>query len=102
MVYFVFISPPNFNKGEFFNKISDTLSKALKSYDNIIFAGVLNIDLLDPSKNTSHHYSHLLDVFNLKSFVREHTCFMSDKGSLIDILANKPSSFHKNMVLLQT
>ena len=55
MVYFVFISPPNFNKGEFFNKISDTLSKALKSYDNIIFAGVLNIDLLDPSKNTSHH-----------------------------------------------
>ena len=34
--------PPNFNKGEFFKEISDTLSKALKCYDNRVLAGDLN------------------------------------------------------------
>ena len=85
--------PPNLNKGEFFKEISNTLSKALKCYDNIVLAGDLNIDLLDPSKGTSNY---LLDVFNLKNLVKEPTCFMSDEKSLIDIvLTNKSSSFHK-------
>ena len=68
----------------------------MKCYDNIALAGDLNIDLLDPSKDTSNHLSDLLDVFNLKNLVKEPTCFKSDKGSLIDIiLTNKPRSFHK-------
>ena len=83
--------PPSFNKGEFFNKISNTFNKALKGCDNIIFADDLNIELLDPSKDISNHLSDLLDVFNLKNVIKEPTCFMSDKGSLIDIIiTNKP------------
>ena len=86
----------NFSKGEFFNEISNTLSKALKSYDNIILPGDLNIDLLDSSKDTSNHLSDLLDVFNLKNLVKKPTCFMCGKGSFIDIiLTKKPRSFHK-------
>ena len=68
----------------------------MKCYDNIVLAGDLNIDLLDPSKDTLNHLSDLLDVFNLKNLVKEPTCFMSHKGSLIDlILTNKHRSFHK-------
>ena len=94
MVYLVCISPPKFQKeGEFFREISNTFSKALKCYGNIVLAGNLNIESLD---NTSNHLSDLLDVFNLKNLVKEPTCFMSDKGSLIDIIpTNKPRSFHK-------
>ena len=44
--------PPNFNKGESFKELSNTLSKGLKSYDNIVLVGYLNTDLLDPSKDT--------------------------------------------------
>ena len=72
----------------------------MKCYDNIVLADDLNIDLLHPSKDTSDHLSDLLDVFNLKNL--EKTCFMSDKGSLIDIIfTNKPRSFQKTQVLLQ-
>ena len=96
MVYFICILPPNFNKGEFFKGILNSLSKALKCYDNIALSGDLNIDLLDPSRDTSNNLSHLLDVFNLKNLVKEPTYFKSDKGSLIDIThTNKPRSFHK-------
>ena len=63
---------PNFNKGEFFKEISNTLNKALKCYDNIILAGDLNIDLLD-------RLPDLFDAFNLKNLVKEITCFMSDE-----------------------
>ena len=45
MVYFVCILGPRIDKGEFF-KISNSLSNALKSFDNIVLAGDLNIDLL--------------------------------------------------------
>ena len=62
MVYFVCISPPNFSKGEFFKEISNTLSKALKCCDSIVLASDLDIDLLDPSKDTSNHLSDLLNV----------------------------------------
>ena len=45
---------------------------------------------------TSNHLSDLLDVFNLKNLFKEPTCFMSDKGSLIDIIViNKCRSFSK-------
>ena len=63
---------PNFNKGEFFKEISNTLNKALQCYDNIILAGDLNIDLLD-------RLPALFDVFNLKNLVKDITCFMSDE-----------------------
>ena len=44
----------------------------------------------------SNNFSDLLDVFNLKNLFKEPPCFMSDKGSLIDIiLTNKCSSFNK-------
>ena len=43
---------PNFNKGDFFNEISITLSKASKSYGNIVLASNRDIDLLDQTKNT--------------------------------------------------
>ena len=103
MVYFVIFVvaycppfPKNFNKDEFFKEISNTISKSLKCYDNIVLAGDHNIDLLDPIKDISNHLSDLLDVFTLKHLVAESTCFMSDKGSLIDIiLTNKARSFHK-------
>ena len=68
----------------------------MKIYDNIVLACDLNTDLLDPSKDTSNHLSDLSDVFNLKDLVKEPTCFMSDKGFLINIiLINKSRSLHK-------
>ena len=65
----------------------------MKCYDNIVLAGNLNIDSLGPSKDTPNYLSDQLDFSNLKNLVKEPTCFMSDKGSLIDIvLTNKPRS----------
>ena len=71
----------------------------MKSYDNIVTPGDLNINLLDSNKDASNYLSDLLDVFNLKNLVKEPpTCFMFDKGSLIDIiLTNKLRSFHKTL-----
>ena len=68
----------------------------MKCYDNIVLTGELNVNLLDPGKDTSIHLSDLLEAFNLENLVKESTCFMSDKGCVVDIvLTNKPRSFHK-------
>lgn len=71
------------NKGDFFLfAYQPQISiKKSSSYDNIIFAGDFNIDLLYPNKDTSNHLFGLLDNFN--------------KGSLIHIRSNKPRSFHE-------
>ena len=68
----------------------------MKCFGKIVLAGDLNNDLLDPNKDISNILSDLLDVFNLQNLVKEPTCFMYDKGFLIDIIpTNKPRSFHK-------
>ena len=74
------IIPPNFNKKEFFEEISNRLSKDLKNYDSIVIAGDLNIDLVDPHKDNSNHLSDLLVVFNLKYLVKERVFFWLVKG----------------------
>ena len=88
--------PPKFNKTDFFNEITNSLSKIISNYDNVVLAGDLNIGLLDPSADTGNHLSDLIDIFDLNNMVKEPTCFKSEKGSLIDIiLTNKPRSFKK-------
>ena len=57
-----------------------TLSKTWKCYENIVLAGDLNIDLLDPNKDTSNHLSDLLDVFNLKISLRNILVSCLTKG----------------------
>ena len=85
MVYFFCIRPaprpPNFNKAKFFNEISNTLGKALKSY-NIVLAGDLNIDLIGPSEDASNHLSDLIDLIflNQKILLRNLLALCLTKG----------------------
>ena len=90
--------PSDFNKGEFFN----TLSNILKFHNSIVLAGDSNIDLIDPSKDSLNYLSDLLDAFNLKNLYREPICFMPDKGYLIALfLPTKSRSLKKHKVLKQ-
>ena len=74
-----------------------TLNKALNEYDNLPFAGDLNINTLTPTSDSSNHLSDLNDLFSLTNLVTDSTCFRSDKGSLTDLmLTNKPKSFYKS------
>ena len=83
---------PSFNKREFFNEISNTLSKALQSY-NMVLAADLNIDLLNPSKDASNHLSGLLDVFN---FLRNLLVLYLTKGHWwMSILQTNADLFRK-------
>ena len=45
------------------------MAPTLKSYEKMVIDGDLNIDLLDPRRDASNHFSDLLDVFNLKNLV---------------------------------
>ena len=79
-----------------------TLNKALNEYDNLLFAGDLNINTLTPTSDSSNHLSDLNDLFSLTNLVTDSTCFKSNKGSLTDLmLTNKPKSFINLIVLLQ-
>ena len=74
-----------------------TLNKALNEYDNLLFAGDLNINTLTPTSDSSNHLSDLNDLFSLTNLVTDSTCFKSNKGSLTDLmLTNKPKSFYKS------
>ena len=48
---------PNFSKTEFFEKISVTVNKASNKYDNLLFAGDLNINTLRPTSDSFNHLS---------------------------------------------
>ena len=91
--------PPKFNKRDFFNEITNSISKIISNYDNVVLGGDLNIDLLYPSADTVNHLSDLIDIFDLNNMVKEPTCFKSEKGSLIDIILINPGLLKKHKVL---
>ena len=90
--------PPNFEKKSFFEETSNSLSLIVNKYDNILLAGDVNINLLDPNSDTKNHFSDLRDTFALTNLVKDKTCFKNKDGTLLDvILTNRPNSFQKTV-----
>ena len=90
--------PPNFEKNSFFEETSNSLSLIVNKYDNILLAGHVNINLLDPNSDTKNHFSDLRDTFALTNLVKDKTCFKNKDGTLLDvILTNRPNSFQKTV-----
>ena len=63
--------PPKLNETDFFNEISNKISKSLNNYDNIVQVDDLNIGLSDPSKDTSNNLPDQLYDSNLKNLVKQ-------------------------------
>ena len=91
--------PPKQSNELFFQEIANSLNLIVNKYDNIVLAGDLNINLLDPNTDPNNHFSILRDTFDLTNLVKTPTCYKSLKGTLLDlILTNKPNSFQKTIV----
>ena len=80
---------PRQNKDIFFENLSKGLEFYIQSYDRIMIIGDFNLDVKDSTINS------FMSIFNLKSLIKEPTCFKSiDNPSCIDlILTNTPNSF---------
>ena len=73
------------------DEISNSLSLTVNKYGNILLAGDVNINLLDPSSDTKNHLSDLRDTFALINLVK-------DKSLLDVILTNRPNSFQETVI----
>ena len=58
------------------DEISNSLSLIVNKYGNILLAGDVNINLLDPSSDTKNHLSDLRDTFALINLVDPSTSNM--------------------------
>ena len=77
-----------------FEELTDSLSRAINNYDNIILMGDFNIDIKKEYSITYDKLEELCDTFNLTNLVTSETCFMNNHKSTIDLtLTNKPRSF---------
>ena len=47
---------------DFFEKMSNSLNKAIKYYENTVFMGDLNINVLCPEKDISNNLNHFADL----------------------------------------
>lgn len=74
--------------------ISRQLDKLYNKYENVILMGDFNAEM------TEDAMKYFCDSYNLKSLIKEHTCFKSvHNPSCIDlILTNKPTYFQNNKV----
>ena len=97
LLVFVYRPPNNANKQLFFNEITESLSKAVNNYENILLMGDLNINTLTQtnSNNTANHLTDFCDLFALSNLVNVKTGTKSVYGTTLDImLTNKPRSFY--------
>ena len=82
----------------FFEKLTNSLSKASDSYEHFIIMGDFNIDVA----NRGVEFDKLdgfCNLFNLKNLISSPRCFTKTHKSTIDlILTNKESCFQKTKV----
>ena len=90
----VYRPPSPNNVVTFFEELTDSLSRAINNYDNIILMGDFNIDIKKENSIAYDKLEEFCDTFNLTNLVKSETCFMNNHKSAIDlILTNKPRSF---------
>lgn len=84
-----------------FNKdFSKTTDKNVFKYNNYIFSGDFNYDMLNCDKSAM--LSHICDLFNLRNIIKNSTCFtkMTNKATLDFILNNFGCDFRKLVILV--
>ena len=84
----VYRPPTSIKLDIFFEELTNSLSKAVNKYDNLIVMGDFNIDL---NKTDSIGFGKLEEFCN--NFNLTNTCFTKNNKSTIDLLTNKPMSF---------
>ena len=78
----------------FFQDLTDSLSRAINSYGNIILWGDFNITIKKENSITYNQLEEFCDTFNLTNLVKSKTCFVNKHKSTIDlILINNLRSF---------
>ena len=83
-------------------EISKTISQAKNKYDNILFAGDLNIDVSGSRGLIDNHFSELIDTFNLTNLVKTPTCFKTTLGTLLDVILTYKSKKLTNTFFTKT
>ena len=90
----VYRPPSPNNIVTFSEELTDSLSRAINNYDNIILMGDFNIDIKKENSTAYDELEEFCDTFNLTNLVKFETCFMNNHKSAIDlILTNKSRSF---------
>ena len=87
--------PPSQSDHYFFEKISNSLDQYIGKYDRFLLTGDFNLEEND------RNMSDFLHQYNLKSIVKEPTCFKNiNNPSCIDLfLTNCPKSFQNTISL---
>ena len=97
LLVFAYRPPNNANKQLFFNELTDSLSKVIKNYENILLMGDLNINTLTQTNlnNTANYLTDFCDLFALSNLVNVKMCTKSVYGTTLGImLTNKPRCFY--------
>ena len=78
----------------FFEQLTNSMSKAVNRYENLIVMGDFNIDLNKTDCIGFGKLEEFCDNFSLTNVVKSNTCFTKNNKPTIDILlTNKPMSF---------
>ncbi|CAG2255500.1 unnamed protein product [Mytilus edulis] len=87
--------PPSMSDDHFSTDCTKTIDKIISKYDNYIFIGDFNYNMLNCDKSAM--IREICDIFNLKNIIKKATCFTKiAKATLLDlILMNHDCDFKK-------
>ena len=81
----VYRPPTSTNLDIFFEELTNSLSKAVNTYGNLIVMGDFNIDMNKTDCLSFGKLEECYDNFNVANIVKRNTCFTKNKKSKIDL-----------------
>ena len=94
--------PESIDRILFFEEISICLGKATKSYDYIILAGDLNVDMDIPKNDSKGLLSGLCENFGLSNLINKKTCTKKSEGSSLDVLLTNHNRCFQHTCVIET
>ena len=74
------------NVVRFFEEFTDSRSRAIENYGNIILMGDFNITINKENSITNKKLEEFCDTFNLTNLVKSKTCFVNKHKSTIELI----------------
>ena len=96
----VYRPPTSTNLDIFFEELTNSLSKAVNKYDNLIVMANFNIDLNKTDCIGFGKLEEFCDNFNLTNIVKSNTCFTKNNKSTIDLCISRREILQKQDLVI--
>ena len=94
--------PQSENISGFFDKLANSIDRAINTYDNVVIMRDININTQDHQSQGINKLFEFCDIFDLQNLTKSSTCETKTNSTLIDVILTNPGRSFRHSKTVET